>query len=178
MSMLSCILWAIFLVIILQCNAFRHGTKTDDKNSSLLSDDSDKSDHLRDKLERDKNFRGDYHVRDEKKNLNGGSGDSYMPPIGIGEFEDIETTSEYDDTTSDYDDESDQDSVCILAQSQFYLSWWVHENGSLRIPSNVRLNTSGIMDLSIYFSSEEMIFNHVLSFTSNNPEDVSTCFCL
>ena len=62
---------------------------------------------------------------------------------------------------------------CILARSQFYLSWWVHENGSLRIPENVQLNTSGILDLSLYFSTEDAIFNHVLSFASENPSDVS-----
>lgn len=165
MSLLKCILWAIFLVIILHCLTYIHGAKIDDKKSSLKSDDSDKNDHLNDKLNRDKINHGDYHIRDEKNN-NQNTGDSYMPPVEIGEIE-------FDETTTKYEFGSGQPLECILAQSQFYLSWWVHENGSLRIPANVRLNTSGILDLSLYFSTEDQIFNHVLSFTSNNPGDVS-----
>jgi hypothetical protein len=181
MLLLKSILLAIFLVIFLQCNAFEHETKTNQKYSPQGSDESDKNDHLSDKLNRDKIILGDYHNRDSKKNSSVNSGDFYMPPVGAGELEydDVTETSEnYDETTSNYVNDLPQPLECILAQSQFYLSWWVHENGSLRVPGNVRLNTSGILDLSLYFTSEDAIYNHVLSFTSNNPGDVSVLFFL
>lgn len=82
------------------------------------------------------------------------------------EEEDPSTEYEYDFPTNE----------CILARSEFYLSWWVHENGSLRIPTGSRLNSSGIMDLSLHFTSEYSIYTHVLSFTSENPSEVRTIF--
>lgn len=169
MQLLKCILLAIFLVINLQCNAYKYEAKSNEKKSSpKLGDDSDKNDHLSDKLNRDKIILGDYYKRDDKRNSSSNSGDSYMPPIGAGEIE-------YDDVTEtrDYENDFDRSLDCILAKSQFYLSWWVHENGSLRIPGNIRLNMSGILDLSLYFASESAIFNHTFSFITNNPGDVS-----
>lgn len=62
---------------------------------------------------------------------------------------------------------------CILARSEFYLSWWVNENGSLRVPTIARLNGSGIMDLSLNFTSEDSIYTKVFSFTTSNPSEVS-----
>lgn len=67
-------------------------------------------------------------------------------------------------------------SECILARSEFYLSWWVNENGSLRIPTISRLNGSGIVDLSLNFSSEDTIYTKVLSFTTSNPGEVRPHF--
>lgn len=69
--------------------------------------------------------------------------------------------------------EEDWSSECILARSEFYLSWWVHENGSLRVTSSLRLNGSGVLDLSLNFSSEDTIFTHVLNFTTDNPSEVT-----
>ncbi|KAG5678635.1 hypothetical protein PVAND_008291 [Polypedilum vanderplanki] len=91
-----------------------------------------------------------------------------------------ETSKEalYQDLFNDYGssyslyDPGDDEPECILARSEFYLSWWVHENGSLRLPSFNRLNTSGILDLSLQFDSETTLFNHVLNFTSDNPHEV------
>lgn len=81
----------------------------------------------------------------------------------------------FDDYGSSFSvNDSSSDSVeCILARSEFYLSWWVFDNGSLRLPSFNRLNTSGILDLSLQFSSEDQILTHILSFTSDNPSDVN-----
>jgi hypothetical protein len=77
--------------------------------------------------------------------------------------------------------ESERDrSICILARSEFYLSWWVNEDGTLRIPSFNRLNSSGILDLSLQFSSESALYDHVINFRSENPSDVNNffSFCL
>lgn len=179
MMLFKCILVAIFLVIILQCNAYKNYTKLNHRSTQAIlrneNDDSDEK-HFNDKLNSDKILLSDYNNRDDKKNLNQNSGDSYMPPIGAGEIEFDDVTEINDeDITPYYDDNNDEISTndCILAQSQFYLSWWVHENGSLRIPTNVRLNQSGILDLSLYFTSESAIYNKVLSFTTTNPGDVS-----
>lgn len=162
MLLLKCILLATFLVIILQCDAYSHDAKSNQKKTPL-SGGNDES-----KIN-DKN----YHNRDDKPT---NSGDSFLPPVGAIEIDDVTETTEfyYDETTSDYEAERDQSLDCILAQSQFYLSWWVNEDGSLRM-SGPRFNstTNGILDLSLYFSSEDAIYNHVLSFTTTNPGDVS-----
>lgn len=72
-----------------------------------------------------------------------------------------------------YMDSDEAQPECILARSEFYLSWWVHDNGSLRMPAVNRLNSSGILDLALQFDSENSIFSHVLSFTSENPNEVN-----
>ena len=77
--------------------------------------------------------------------------------------EDEEEEENYDDSFT---------SECILARSEFYLSWWVNENGSLRVPTISRLNGSGIMDLSLNFTSEDSIYTKVFSFTTSNPSEV------
>lgn len=87
-----------------------------------------------------------------------------------------EKTSFQDDVYLKYRVESDDGNVeCILERSEFYLSWWVHENGSLRLPSINRTNVSGFLDLSIQYATESSIFNQVLSFTSQHPKEVILC---
>lgn len=66
---------------------------------------------------------------------------------------------------------------CILSRSEFYLSWWVHENGSLKLPASNRSGSSvGFADLSVNFHSESAIFKHVADMTSENPNDVRIIF--
>lgn len=68
---------------------------------------------------------------------------------------------------------------CILSRSEFYLSWWVNEDGSLKLPSTNRPGLSpGFADLSFKFTNEDGIFKHVSEMTSNNPSDVSACLLL
>lgn len=79
----------------------------------------------------------------------------------------------------DYDDgvvtpSSSQLSECILSRSEFYLSWWVNEDGSLQLPASNRDGLSpGFADLSFKYHSNDMIFKHVADMTSDNPNDVS-----
>lgn len=62
---------------------------------------------------------------------------------------------------------------CILSRSEFYLSWWVNEDGTLRASRTNRTgNSPGFVDLSLKFRSEEAIFKHVSKMTSDNPLDV------
>lgn len=62
---------------------------------------------------------------------------------------------------------------CILSRSEFYLSWWVNEDGSLRLPASNRSGTSsGFVDLSLKLMSNASIFRHVAGLTSDNPNDV------
>lgn len=63
---------------------------------------------------------------------------------------------------------------CILSRSEFYLSWWVNEDGTLKIPtSNRNGNFAGFVDLSLNFHSEDLIFKHVSELKTDNPNDVS-----
>lgn len=64
---------------------------------------------------------------------------------------------------------------CILSRSEFYLSWWVNEDGTLKLPSpNREGNSPGFADLSFKFDSNGSVFKHVSEMTSNNPSDVSS----
>ncbi|CRL03398.1 CLUMA_CG016341, isoform A [Clunio marinus] len=64
-------------------------------------------------------------------------------------------------------------SECILSRSEYYLSWWVNEDGSLRLPGSNRTgNSSGFADLSLNFNSESAIVNHISQMTTDNPNDV------
>jgi hypothetical protein len=76
------------------------------------------------------------------------------------------------DSSYKYKTDDNELNECILARSEFYLNWWVHDNGSLRLPSFNRLNTSGILDLSLKFETEDALLTHVLTFTTENPADV------
>lgn len=63
--------------------------------------------------------------------------------------------------------------VCILSRSELYLSWWVNEDGSLRLPSSNREgNSAGFVDLSLKFLSEDAIFRQISEMTVDNPQDV------
>lgn len=62
---------------------------------------------------------------------------------------------------------------CILERSEFYLSWWVYENGTLRLPTLNRTAMSGFLDLSLQLATESMLYDFVLTFTSENPNEVS-----
>lgn len=68
---------------------------------------------------------------------------------------------------------SESNDQCILERSDFYLSWWVYENGSLRLPSVNRTAMSGFLDLSLQLATESMLYEFVLSFTSQNPSEVN-----
>lgn len=61
---------------------------------------------------------------------------------------------------------------CILSRSEFYLSWWVHENGSLKISPSYRLDGVGFIDLSLEIHTEESIYNYVLSMRTMNASEV------
>jgi hypothetical protein len=62
---------------------------------------------------------------------------------------------------------------CILERSEFYLSWWVHENGSLKLPPSSRLgNSAGFADLSISFGSDNVIYRKITEMTSGNSSEV------
>ncbi|CAG9799599.1 unnamed protein product [Chironomus riparius] len=67
---------------------------------------------------------------------------------------------------------SESNEQCILERSDFYLSWWVYENGSLRLPTVNRTAMSGFLDLSLQLATESMLYEFVLSFTSQNPSEV------
>lgn len=60
---------------------------------------------------------------------------------------------------------------CILSRSEFYLSWWVNEDGTLRLPASNRPGT-GFADLSLKFKTEDSIIKHVASMQTDNPNDV------
>lgn len=63
--------------------------------------------------------------------------------------------------------------ACILSRSEFYLSWWVDENGALKLPATNRDGKlPGFADLSLNFHSQDAIFRHVSHMTSENPSDV------
>ena len=68
---------------------------------------------------------------------------------------------------------SESNEQCILERSDFYLSWWVYENGSLRLPTVNRTAMSGFLDLSLQLATESMLYEFVLSFTSQNPSEVN-----
>lgn len=62
---------------------------------------------------------------------------------------------------------------CILSRSEFYLSWWVNDDGSLKLPSSNRDGKSpGFADLSLKFQSDEAIFRHISEMRTENPNDV------
>lgn len=62
---------------------------------------------------------------------------------------------------------------CILSRSEFYLSWWVNEDGSLKLPASNRSSTSlGFVDLSFKVQSNNTTILHVLQMTADNPNDV------
>ena len=64
---------------------------------------------------------------------------------------------------------------CILSRSEFYLSWWVNEDGSLKLPASIRDGSSmGFVDLSFKYQSEALIFEHVSQLQTDNPNDVIT----
>jgi hypothetical protein len=73
---------------------------------------------------------------------------------------------------------SESNEQCILERSDFYLSWWVYENGSLRLPSVNRTTMSGFLDLSLQLATETMLYEFVLSFTSQNPSEVNNFLSL
>lgn len=63
---------------------------------------------------------------------------------------------------------------CILSRSEFYLSWWVSEDGSLRLPASNRSGLSvGFVDLSLKLHSNGTMFRHVADLTTDNPNDVT-----
>lgn len=62
---------------------------------------------------------------------------------------------------------------CILSRSEFYLSWWVNEDGKLKLPPSNRGGSSpGFADLSLKFGNSGEIFKHVSELTTSNPNDV------
>jgi hypothetical protein len=61
---------------------------------------------------------------------------------------------------------------CILSRSEFYLNWWVHENGSLKLPPTNRMNGVGFVDLSFEIHTEEAIYSQVLSMQTENASEV------
>lgn len=76
---------------------------------------------------------------------------------------------DYDISPALGDDELDE---CILSKSEFYLSWWVHENGSLKISQGNRFNGVGFVDLSLEIHTEESIYSYVLSMQTQNASEV------
>lgn len=68
--------------------------------------------------------------------------------------------------------------ACILSRSEFYLSWWVDENGALKLPTVNRDGKSpGFADLSLNFHTQDAIFRHVSHMTTENPSDVIVVHC-
>lgn len=63
---------------------------------------------------------------------------------------------------------------CILSRSEFYLSWWVNDDGTLKLAANRPPGSPGFADLSVKFESEDTIFSHVASMQASNPNDVKT----
>lgn len=64
-------------------------------------------------------------------------------------------------------------SECILSRSEHYLSWWVHEDGSLKLPATNRDgSTTGFVDLSFKYQSETIMFEYVSKLTADNPKDI------
>lgn len=64
---------------------------------------------------------------------------------------------------------------CILSRSEFYLSWWVDENGQLKLPASNRDGKSpGFADLSLKFHNQDAMFKHISDMTSENPNDVNS----
>lgn len=62
---------------------------------------------------------------------------------------------------------------CILSRSEFYLSWWVNEDGSLKLSASNRGSTSaGFIDLSFNVQAHNATINHVLQMSTENPSDV------
>lgn len=61
---------------------------------------------------------------------------------------------------------------CILSRSEFYLSWWVNEDGTLKVNPTNRSGSAGFADLSLTFHSEDMMIKHVAQMTTDNPSDV------
>jgi len=68
---------------------------------------------------------------------------------------------------------------CILERSEFYLSWWVNDDGTLKVSASARLgNYAGFLDLSVGYQSEDVIFEHVSQMLASHPDDVISICCL
>lgn len=74
----------------------------------------------------------------------------------------------------------DSDIDCVLEDSEFYLSWWVHEDGSLKVSElNETDRQSGFIDLSFEYGTDETIYlQKILRMGSNNASDVIIFFSL
>lgn len=99
---------------------------------------------------------------------NGQNSNKEFPPSEVYRADD-----DYDIAPASGDDQLPE---CILSRSEFYLSWWVHENGTLKITPSYRLNGGGFIDLSLEVHSEEWIFEKVLSLRSLNASEVGRGF--
>lgn len=164
------LLIALTLIINLQIYAYKYASGLTITKSPLTIDKEGESDNKKNEiLYKKRNFTD--NDRDGKFNYTLII-PTTQPPIDLSS-----PTVESDRYPYGHGGESELDSSeCILARSEFYLSWWVHENGSLRVQPPERLDGSGFMDLSLNFSSEDSIYTHVLSFTTNNPKEVKMQF--
>jgi hypothetical protein len=157
----------LILIINLQTYAYKNVVKT----LAAIDDSDDQRRELENKkFNLSISDKRDEKIDNNRKSVTEGSTVGFTVGIEIEDTEEYETET---DPNDDYYEEEFNTRECILARSEFYLSWWVHENGSLRLPTSVRLNGSGILDLSLHFTTEDAIYTHVLSFTTDNPSDVS-----
>lgn len=99
---------------------------------------------------------------------NGQTSHKEFPPS-----ESYRADDDYDILPASSDDELPE---CILSRSEFYLSWWVHENGTLKIAPSYRLNGGGFIDLSLEIHSQESIYSYVLSLRSLNASEVGQAY--
>jgi hypothetical protein len=81
--------------------------------------------------------------------------------------------NDYDYGISAASGDADSLPECILSRSEFYLAWWVHENGTLKLPASNRSGKyTGFADLSVKLASEDLLIKQVTEMTTDNPNDV------
>lgn len=172
---------SIILILNIQTYAYKNASQitptTKIPRGDFTSDESDRSEISNKKFNHTDNRHNEKldnveNIKEQFYDLTTSVNEDNQNPFGGEEFEPVDEYEEFPPDEEEINDGS-LSSECILARSEFYLSWWVNENGTLRIPTISRLNGSGIMDLSLNFTSEDSIYTKVLSFTTNNPSEVS-----
>lgn len=157
--LIDVIIFILICFAFTQCNAQRNNYQTSSRGlkteASLIRDSSSEQINVKN-VRKSENYRS----KDKKQN------NREFPPSA-------RKKRDFDDELLAPIVEGKTSPECILLRSEFYLSWWVFENGSLKLPPSNRSGSSlGFADLSLNFHSETAIFKHLADMTTENPDDV------
>lgn len=159
-GLVKCAIITILIIHAIHCDADK-SNKPQTPSRGLRSDAS----LIKEKLIQKQNIvtRPDKFSSADKKQNNG------IPP-STRPKRNIDNDYDYGISTAAYEELEE----CILSRSEFYLAWWVYENGTLKLPASNRSGKStGFADFSVKFHSEDLILQQVSNMTTNNPDDVS-----